>query len=50
MVPSNAASRLPENVDVDRIGASFEKGVLKVTLPKSAQATSEEKKIDIAVK
>lgn len=42
--------RLPENVDVDRIGASFEKGVLKVTLPKSAQATSEEKKIDIAVK
>ncbi len=42
--------RLPENVDVDRIAASFDKGVLKVTLPKSAQATSEEKKIDIAVK
>lgn len=42
--------RLPENVDVDGIAAHFEKGVLKVTLPKSAQAKTEEKKIDIAVK
>lgn len=42
--------RLPENVDVDRIAAHFEKGVLKVTMPKSAQTMSEEKKIDIAVK
>lgn len=42
--------RLPENVDAEKIAASFEKGVLKVTMPKSAQATSEEKKIDIAVK
>jgi HSP20 family protein len=42
--------RLPENVDADKIAASFEKGVLKVTLPKSAQTKTEEKKIDIAVK
>lgn len=40
--------RLPDNVDPDKISASFEKGVLKVTLPKSAQPKSEEKKIDIA--
>lgn len=39
--------RLPENVDVDKIAASFDKGVLKVTLPKSAQTESEEKKIEI---
>jgi len=42
--------RLPENVDVDKVAAHFEKGVLEVTLPKSTQATTEEKKIDIAVK
>lgn len=43
--------RVPENVEPDKIAASFEKGVLKVTLPKSAQlATTQEKKIDIAVK
>jgi HSP20 family protein len=42
--------RLPENVDAAKIAASFEKGVLKVTLPKTAQAKAEEKKIDIAVK
>jgi HSP20 family protein len=37
-------------VDVDKIAADFEKGVLKVTLPKTAQTTTEEKRIDIAVK
>jgi HSP20 family protein len=42
--------RLPENVDVDKIAADFQKGVLKVTLPKTAQTKTEEKKIDIAVK
>lgn len=42
--------RLPENVDVDKIAAGFDKGVLKVALPKTAQAKTEEKKIDIAVK
>lgn len=42
--------RLPENVDAEKIAATFEKGVLKVTMPKTAQAKSQEKKIDIAVK
>jgi HSP20 family protein len=42
--------RLPENVDPEKIAASFEKGVLKVTLPKSAPSRAQEKKIDIAVK
>lgn len=42
--------RLPENVDVDKIAASFEKGVLRVTLPKSAHTQPQEKKIDIAGK
>jgi len=42
--------RLPENVEADKVQAVFEKGVLKVSLPKSAQAPAEEKKIDIAVK
>lgn len=42
--------RLPENVDVDRIAASFDKGVLKVTMPKTAQTQTREKKIDVAVK
>lgn len=42
--------RLPENVDVDKIAASFDKGVLNVTLPKSAQTSAAEKKIEIAAK
>jgi HSP20 family protein len=42
--------RLPENIDPDQIQASFEKGVLKVTLAKAAQARTEEKKIEIAAK
>ncbi len=42
--------RLPENVDADKITAAFERGVLKVTLPKSGQTTTQEKKIDVAVK
>ena len=39
--------RLPETVEVDKAVASFDKGVLKVTLPKSAEAISREKKIPI---
>ena len=39
--------RIPVGVDVERIAASFAKGVLTVTLPKSAEAQTEEKKIDI---
>lgn len=42
--------RLPENVEAEKITAAFDKGVLKVTMPKSAQTRTEEKKIDIAVK
>jgi HSP20 family protein len=43
--------RLPQNAEVDGIAASFEKGVLKVTIPKAAGGGGEpEKKVDIAVK
>jgi len=39
--------RIPEGVDVDRIEASFAKGVLTVALPKTAQARQNEKKIQV---
>lgn len=39
--------RLPDTVEVDKATASFDKGVLKVVLPKSAEAISREKKIPI---
>ncbi|MCB1519242.1 MAG: Hsp20/alpha crystallin family protein [Hyphomicrobiaceae bacterium] len=39
--------RLPDSVEVDKAVASFDKGVLKVSLPKSAEAVSREKKIPI---
>jgi HSP20 family protein len=38
---------LPDGVDVERIAASFAKGVLTVTLPKSPQARAEPKKIEV---
>lgn len=38
---------LPKGVDQNRIAASFTKGVLTVTLPKSPEAKAEEKKIEI---
>jgi len=38
---------LPEGVDRDTVGASFAKGVLTVTLPKTAQAQKEQKKIEV---
>ena len=40
--------RIPVGVDVDRIAASFARGVLTVTLPKGAEAQQGEKKIDIS--
>jgi HSP20 family protein len=40
--------RVPEGVDADKIAASFKKGVLTVTLPKSPEAQKQEKKIAIA--
>lgn len=41
--------RVPENVDVEHIGASFSKGVLTLTLPKKADAPKAEKKIKLNV-
>ena len=39
--------RVPANVDTDKIEAKFDKGVLKVKLPKTAAAIQEERKIDV---
>ncbi len=39
--------RVPEGVDTDKIDARFAKGVLTVTLPKSAEAKKNEKKISV---
>ena len=41
------AFQVPAGVDGDKIEASFNKGVLTVTLPKSAQAQKAEKKITV---
>jgi len=38
---------VPESVDVDKIEASFKKGVLTVTLPKKAEAQKPAKKVDV---
>jgi HSP20 family protein len=38
---------LPDGVDRDKIAASLSKGVLTVTLPKSAEAQKQEKKIEV---
>ena len=38
---------LPEGVDPDKIEATFKNGILKVTLPKTAEAQKTAKKIDI---
>jgi HSP20 family protein len=42
--------RLPDSVDEDNISATFEKGVLKVTLPKKPEAVSKAKKIEVREK
>jgi HSP20 family protein len=39
--------RLPDGVDQDKIAASFAKGVLTVTLPKTAEAQKQQKKIEV---
>jgi HSP20 family protein len=38
---------LPEGVDADKIDATFKNGVLKVTLPKTAEAQKAAKKIEV---
>lgn len=38
---------LPRGVDRDRIDANFEKGVLTVRLPKTAEAAAQQRKIDV---
>jgi HSP20 family protein len=38
---------LPEAADADKIAATFKNGVLKVTLPKTAEAQKPAKKIEI---
>ena len=38
---------LPEGIDADKIAATFKNGILKVTLPKTAEAQQPAKKIDI---
>jgi len=42
--------RLPEDVDADKIGAEFSKGVLRVTLPKSPEAQAKTRKIKVKAK
>jgi HSP20 family protein len=39
--------QIPDGVDLDKIDASFKKGVLTVTLPKSPEAQKSEKKIAV---
>lgn len=39
--------RVPEGVDSDKIDATFQKGLLKVTLPKTPEAQKAEKKITV---
>src|SRR5690606_4740646 len=39
--------QLPEGVDADKIKASFGKGILKITMPKTAKAQNATKKIEV---
>jgi HSP20 family protein len=39
--------RMPDGVDAEKIAAEFKKGVLTVTLPKTAEAQKQEKKIAV---
>ena len=39
--------QLPDDVEEDKIAASFKNGILSVTLPKSAEAQKQAKKIEV---
>ena len=39
--------RVPDSVEQDKVAANFKKGVLSITMPKSAKARKEEKRIKI---
>ena len=39
--------QVPDHVDDDKIEASFKNGILSVTLPKSAEAQKQAKKIEV---
>jgi hypothetical protein len=45
--PRSGASCQAEDIDEDKIEASFKNGVLKVTLPKSVPAQAKMKRIEI---
>lgn len=39
--------RLPDGIDTDKVGAKFVNGLLTVRLPKSAEAKSKERKVEV---
>lgn len=39
--------QLPEGVDADKVEATFKKGILRIILPKNAEAKKNERKINI---
>ena len=41
---------VPDSIDADKIEANFKKGVLTLTLPKSAEVQKKEKKIAVTAK
>ena len=46
----NRTFTLPRFIDANKIAAEFDKGVLKIHLPKTAEAETKGRKIDITVK
>ena len=42
--------RVPETVDENKIAATFERGILHVSLPKRPEAKSKQKKISVSAK
>lgn len=41
--------RMPENVDLDKVKASYDKGVLKVSLPRIEEVEAKPKRIEVKV-